>query len=169
MNKEIGGAEITVIFGNFVFQNQVVPEGVPGEITNYPMVLVEIVAVMGENQIGFKMLFQLFKAQFDFFACRGEEAGGKILNDDLLLFRLPQEQPGAFSCFPVAGWISAEDYPKKLKAFAAPNQPQDRSPATDFYVIRMRSQAKHPNCGLRRNLKELIDQSGRSPENFSQL
>ena len=49
MDEQVRRPEIPVIFGDFVFKNQMIPESVPREFRDHPMILMEVTAVMGQN------------------------------------------------------------------------------------------------------------------------
>src|SRR5580698_9932527 len=66
IHKNIGIAKIAIVFEDFVFENKVIAPGVPGQLVNHSMILMEIVASMREDQIGRQRVFQLFKMLFDF-------------------------------------------------------------------------------------------------------
>jgi hypothetical protein len=65
LHEAIRGTEVTVIFWNFVFQQQVIPECVPGQIRDQAMILMAIVAEMSKNQVGIYPRFKRFKEIFD--------------------------------------------------------------------------------------------------------
>ena len=48
------------------------------------MILMSILALMGEDDIGIDLLFQFFKSGFDFRADKGHEAVGKFLEEQAL-------------------------------------------------------------------------------------
>lgn len=48
-NKEIGRTQVAIVFRNLVFQNQMVPETVPGQLADQAMILVQVAATMREN------------------------------------------------------------------------------------------------------------------------
>lgn len=51
LSVKVRGAQVAVIFWNFVFQNEMVAEGIPGQIADGPMILVPIFASMGEHNV----------------------------------------------------------------------------------------------------------------------
>src|SRR6185295_4126165 len=53
---EVRLAQIAIPFRNFVFEDELIAEGVPGELTEEPMILVRILARMGHNHVGFQAL-----------------------------------------------------------------------------------------------------------------
>jgi hypothetical protein len=51
LHKKVGLSQITIIFWNFVFQNEFASKGIPGQIGDQTMVLVPIVAIMSQNDV----------------------------------------------------------------------------------------------------------------------
>ena len=51
-NEAIGRAQVAVELRNLVFENPVVPERVPGEIRQHPVILMPVVPVVREHEIG---------------------------------------------------------------------------------------------------------------------
>src|SRR6202171_4906638 len=47
--KCIGGTQISVVFGNFVFQDEVIAKRVPGQFIEQAMVLVQVMTIVGED------------------------------------------------------------------------------------------------------------------------
>jgi len=90
-HEKIRLAEIAIVFGDFVFQNQMIAERVPGQLGDQAMVLVCIFAVLGEYQIRPPLLQLFFKNSFDFCALEGEEAIAKIFDDQIFFLRLLQK------------------------------------------------------------------------------
>ena len=80
-------AEVPVVFGYFVFQNQVVPPGIPGQFTDHAMVLVQVMPVVGKDHIGRDVVLQLFEVRLNFRSTVGEKSIPKILNDNLFPLR----------------------------------------------------------------------------------
>ena len=62
---QIRAPEVTVILQNLVFQNQMVPECIPGQVGQHPVILMSIISVMGEDNIGVEFRLNLFKPVFD--------------------------------------------------------------------------------------------------------
>ncbi len=98
-HKNIGYAEVAVIFRNFVFQNEVVSECVPGQVGDGPVVLVPVVTIMRKNQIRAHSSFELFKEFLDLAALIRKEAIAKLFDDDLCFCGFAQIHPRAGSCF----------------------------------------------------------------------
>ena len=65
--------EIAVVLGNLVLQDQVVAERIPRQIGDQPMILMPILAIVGEDQVGRAPLLQFFEKLLDVVAEVGEE------------------------------------------------------------------------------------------------
>jgi len=50
-NKTIRRTKIPIVLWYFVFEDQMIAEGVPREVAEQPMILMQIVAAVGKNQI----------------------------------------------------------------------------------------------------------------------
>ena len=61
VDKEVRYAKIAVIFRNFIFQDEMVSKGIPGQLTNQTMILMQIMPVMGEDDVWRFLPFQLLK------------------------------------------------------------------------------------------------------------
>lgn len=85
VNIEVGRAKIAIILGNLIFPDQVVAEGVPCEIADDPMILVQIVAAVAEDEVGRGLRFERFKSLLDGWTIIGKESIAKAMNDDLFL------------------------------------------------------------------------------------
>ncbi len=60
-NKCIGLSQVAVVLGNFVFENQVIPEGIPGQTRYLGMILMKVITIVGENEIGIDISFDVFE------------------------------------------------------------------------------------------------------------
>ena len=50
-DKNVRPSEVTIIFGDLVFEDKMVAEGVPGQLGNEAMILVEVVTIVSEDDI----------------------------------------------------------------------------------------------------------------------
>ena len=91
VNEEIGGTHIAVPLRDFIFEDEVIPEGIPGQLRHDPMILVEIVPVMSEHDIRRLVGLQLFKELLDLFRSIWEEAGLEAFDGDVSLVGMLQE------------------------------------------------------------------------------
>src|SRR6266851_5834553 len=60
-DKEIRRAQVTIVLGNLVFQDQVTSKRVPSQFTDHSVVLMQIVAVVRQDQVRREFLLQLFE------------------------------------------------------------------------------------------------------------
>ena len=81
-NEKIGRAEIAIVFRNFVFEDEMIPPSVPGEIGKDAVVLMAVVPLMSEDDVGLD-LFQSLKEPLDAFAFVGKEARAELFGDNL--------------------------------------------------------------------------------------
>src|SRR5438067_1622191 len=47
-NKNVRRSKVRIVFRNLIFQNEMITESIPRELTKQPMVLVEVVSAMSE-------------------------------------------------------------------------------------------------------------------------
>src|SRR6476661_2797944 len=81
-NEQTRVPQVRVVFWDFILQNEVVPEGVPGQFGYHTMVLMVVPPVMRENNIRFKALHALNRG-FDLSKLRRKEAIPEGVNNDL--------------------------------------------------------------------------------------
>ena len=53
---EVGPSQVAVPLGDLVFEDQVIAEGIPGETRDFAMVLVGVIATMGEHDLRIEFL-----------------------------------------------------------------------------------------------------------------
>lgn len=63
--KEIWTTQIAIVFEDLVLKNQMISEGVPGQVRQNAVVLMPIITVVGEDHIGIELCFDLFKPVLD--------------------------------------------------------------------------------------------------------
>ena len=71
-NEGVGRAQITVVLRDLVFENQVIPERIPGQVRHQPMVLMQVVAGMREDHVGPTAAGELVEAVLQFGAAYGK-------------------------------------------------------------------------------------------------
>src|SRR5579859_2248357 len=111
------------------------PKGIPGQLVNQPMILVQIGAAVGKDKIRREGLFELLKICLDFRALIREITVAKIRNSD---HRAPGgRQPGTHAGLGLSGPRAgaAEDDPGELSIWIPVQQREDRPPATDLNVV----------------------------------
>jgi hypothetical protein len=101
-----------------------IPERVPGEFGNEPMVLVSISRVMCKNEIGIQFCLEAFKDVFDPCTLKGHKSISKLL--DLRPAKaLPCEEPGGSLRFIEPNAVATEDYPMKFDIRIIPRKAKD--------------------------------------------
>ena len=63
-NIKSRATEIPVVFGNLIFQNQVIAKRVPGQFVDETMILVQIMTVVCQNNIGIDSALKTFELIF---------------------------------------------------------------------------------------------------------
>src|SRR5881396_2065024 len=91
-------------------------ERVPGELRDEAMILMAVPSIVGEDHIGRGLLLQRFEVLLDLGADIREESVAKPLDDDLVVPRLGEEQPGAVPRLALAFRVGAEHDPVKADA-----------------------------------------------------
>lgn len=142
-HKKIWRGEVAVIFGNFIFENQMVSKGVPSQIGNEAMVLVTVIPKMRENQVWSNVGLQGFKKVLDQGALEWKVAVSEIFCDDVRFGRIAQEHAGALFGFEIARLIGGKNNPPHRKAGQLTGQADDGTTAADFDVIAVGSQTEH--------------------------
>src|SRR5271166_6396221 len=140
-NEEVGRAQVAVVLRDLILQDQVAPARVPREVRDQAVVLVPVVAVVGEDQIGAKLPLQGLELILDLTAEKGEEAIAEFLDHDLLLEGAVQKSIGAGPGLAGPLLVGAENDPADDHFVVALEQGQDRPAAANLDVIAVRPQA----------------------------
>lgn len=61
VDKKVGLSQVAIVFRDFVLQNVFPPVRIPGEIGNQTMVLVPVVAIVGQDDVGEACFLMLSK------------------------------------------------------------------------------------------------------------
>src|SRR5271165_3543243 len=77
-NEEVGGTQVTVVLRDLVLQDQVVAKRIPGEVGDQAVVLVPVVAVVSEDEVGAELPLQGLELVLDLAAQEREEAIAEI-------------------------------------------------------------------------------------------
>ena len=81
-HEQVGLAEVALVLGDLVFQDQLAAEGVPGQLGDQPVVLVPVLEPVGEDQVGLDLGLEPLEALLDGRAVVGEEAVPEPLDGD---------------------------------------------------------------------------------------
>src|SRR5688572_11954327 len=141
-DKEVRPAEIAVVLGNLVLQDQVAAPRVPGEVTDGAVVLVPVIPIVGEDQIRIDVLLELLEELLDVGSLVREKAVPEIRHDDLLLFGALKEKGRAGAGFPLTFPWGAEHHPRHMQVATRAKQLRDRPAAANFDIVRMSPQTQ---------------------------
>src|SRR6185437_5887533 len=131
----VRGHQIALELRNLVFEHQVIAEGVPGQFREQAVVLVAIVAGMGEHHIGSDPAPQALESLLE-----GVEGGRKVTIAEIEQFEihfrgLPQKRACRRAALLGPGATGGKDGPYKAGARIA-LRPQSEGPtAADLNVI----------------------------------
>lgn len=104
VNEHIRASKTPIVLDNFILKDQMIPKSVPRQLRNQPMILMEIVSKMGEDNIGTYRTLQFFKTCLDLRANIRKKAFFKVPDHNLFFDRSRQEHVGAsFSFKPSSG------------------------------------------------------------------
>ena len=140
IHVKIRVTKIAVIFENFIFEDQLIAPGVPGQLVDHSMILMEIIASVREDQIGRQRVFQLFKVLFDFDVLRRKKSIAEVQDRDILLSGTFQKEFGAMAGFFVAGGAGTENYPVEFQVATCAQKFEDGTAAANLDVVGMGSQ-----------------------------
>lgn len=140
-DEEVRRAQVCIVFRDFIFQDQVVPKSVPGQIAHHAVVLVQIVSEVSKDNIRCKIFLEFLEAFFHGRADIREEPIPKRLHDDCLPAHAPQEGVRATLRFLRALGIGTEHQPVKLNSVRVVDQAKDRPPAADLNIVAVRAEA----------------------------
>src|SRR5215467_5757917 len=90
-DEQIRRAEVAVVLRDLLFQDEMTAEGVPGELADQPVVLVEVAPGVREHEIGLDAALELFEELLDARAFERKEAVAKVLDHALLVSDAAQE------------------------------------------------------------------------------
>src|SRR5882762_5005419 len=121
---------------------------VPRQFTDHAVILMKVVTIVRQNQVGNKFLLETFKLTFDPRLKRREKAVAIVPDHDLLLLGGCKEEIGRPQrlSFPDGG--RTEHFPINLKLLILLQEAQERASASNFNIIAMRTQAQNSTNGL---------------------
>src|SRR5207302_5410638 len=142
VNEEIWRAQIAVVLDDFIFENQMVPERVPSQLRHEPMVLMQVPAVVSQDDVRKVFSLEVLEEILDFGAHIGEIAVPKFLDDDLLSSCVRQKEIGALKGLGSSPAGCPHHNPVNLRSRVFVQPPEDRAPTTDFDVVAVCPQAQ---------------------------
>ena len=123
-DEDIGLPQVAVVFGDFVFQHEMVAKRVPSEVGQDTMVLVPVFAVVGQHQVRLKLSFDFFKGVLDGGPMTWKITILEVGDADFGRACSLQKLAGALFCLARARPAGTEYKPKNLKAGLLLNEPQ---------------------------------------------
>jgi hypothetical protein len=143
-HKQVGLSKIAIVLEDFVFENQVLAKSVPGQIGNDPVILMAVVAIMGEDKVRREAIFQVFEIFFNIGGYIGKKAVAELFHPHLLPPHTTKKDLAAAQRFFPALGIRTEHNPVEFDSGLLCHPAQNGAAATDLDVITMRPQAKDP-------------------------
>jgi hypothetical protein len=134
-HEQVGLAEVALVLGDLVLQDQVAAEGVPGQLGHQPVVLVAVLQAVGEDQVGVDLGLEPLEALLHGPAVVGEEAVPEPLHGDPGPAGALEERGRAVGRLlgPPAG--PAQHQPVHGQPRVLGHQPQDGPAAADLDVV----------------------------------
>jgi hypothetical protein len=93
----------------------VVSPGVPGELADEPVVLVEVVPGMGEDHVGVEPAFQVLEHVLHLATAVRKEPVAKAVDNHIRVGRSVRERLSARPCLALPLAVGAEDHPRDLE------------------------------------------------------
>jgi len=150
-------AEITVVFGNLVLEDQVVTKRVPGELGDDAMILMLVGTVVGEDDVGRNPRFEPLKGSFDLREIAREETVAKRVKLHVWVLARRQEPVRAPLGLGPSVAVRREHHPVKLQLGVLLGPMKNGATTPDLDVIGMGPQTedgtkgtggKLDHCGL---------------------
>jgi hypothetical protein len=135
-------AEISVPLRNLVLENELVTEGVPRQVGHYSVVLVPVVARVGEDDIRSKLASQTLERILDRIEMGREIAVAEFVQADCLARCWSKELPRSELGLARTGSSGAPDNPSEFRSRSSARQLRQRATAPNLDVVRMRADAK---------------------------
>ena len=92
MNEKIGRPDISIVLDDFVFQDEVIPECVPSQLRYKAVVLMEVLAIMCQDEIRRGFSLQFFEEIFYLSPNVGEKSISKPFDSDFFSSRIRQKE-----------------------------------------------------------------------------
>ena len=150
-HEEVRRPEVAVELRDLVLEDQVVAERVPGQLAGKPVVLVEVVAGVGEDELRVDPALQLLEELLDLAARVGEEAVPEPVDLDARRARRRRGRPAALAR------ASSPRSPEAASTTQSTSRPgferverQQRSAAADLDVVGVAADREHATQRLSR-------------------
>jgi len=133
-DEEIWLPHISVVFWDFVFEDQVIPERIPSHLLYQPMILMCVIAIVCKNQVRGGSL-QTLKETLDLGSVERKEAVAKILDKDLLSPGGFQKQLGTVTSFLLALFVGTKNNPDDFQIGVSREQTQNSPAAPNLDIV----------------------------------
>jgi hypothetical protein len=130
----------------------VVAKGIPRQVRDQAVILMPIVSIVREDNVGIELVLEFLELFLDFMAQKRQEAIAIILDFYVAFTSLLEKGGSASSGFLSPHLIRAEDDPLDTHAIMPLEKLEQGSAAADLDVITMRPQTKNPERGISRPL-----------------
>ena len=143
-DEDVRSGQIAVVFRDLVFENEVIPPGVPGQLADESMILMEIMPIVREDDVRVDESLQVLEDVLDLATEVREEAVSKSMDDHVRpACRLQKDVP-ALPRLRLAHALRTQHDPRHLELRLCTCQRQQRGPTADLDVVRMRSDQEDP-------------------------
>jgi hypothetical protein len=137
-------AEVTVPFRNLVFENELLAEGVPGQVGHDSVVLVPVVTHVSEDDVRTEFARETFERVLDGIEMRREVSVTEFMEVDRFFRPGAEEFPSSTLCLARAGSSCAPDHPSEFWSRSSSHQLRQCAAAPDLDVVRVRANTKDP-------------------------
>ena len=124
------------------------PKGIPGEFAQGAVILVKVVAGVGEDEVGFERAFDLLETIFHLGAVIGKKTIAETFDDDSTIRGALQKPSRTFLRFPLTVRVRTEDNPADFAGLRLAEQMEQRSTAADLDIVAVSTEAEDPFCVL---------------------
>src|SRR5262249_32159982 len=139
---KVGDSKIAVVLRHFILQDQMASERIPRKVRDYAMILMAIVAIVSEYDVGFEDCLDLLEIFLNLFCLDRKKAFPEPLDHDRPLRGARDECSRARSSLLGARALSAEHCPPDIQVSMIAHQLEQCSAAPDFDIVGMRAEAE---------------------------
>ena len=132
--EEVRAPEVAVVLRDLVLEHEVVPPGVPGEVRDEPVVLVPVVPVVGEDEVGRALALERLERLLHRRAGVGQEPVPELVHDDARARHARQEGRCGGARLGGPRRRRAEDHPRHLDVPEG-GEAEHRAAAADLDVV----------------------------------
>jgi hypothetical protein len=143
-NVKIGASQVAVPLWDLVLQNQLTPEGVPGEVRHDAVILVPVIARVGEYNVRCELARDSLERVFNGRKIGGEVPITKSMESHRIIRGGPEKFLSSASSLARSRIGGAPDDPSKFVTRGRLRQLGNRGSATYLDVIRVRAEAQDP-------------------------